>query len=204
VSDQDFNFRPQPPRREAKPFEPPPWEREQFDRLARERAEQEAAQKAAALELAERMGQPATDPQAEGTSAGQVAAGTDPVPAQVGPTPSTQPAPVAPATAQTLGSEPVAMIGGKVDEAQLEVLLMGLRAEEAPALNDTWMVAIISAIVTGSVGVVLLVWGLVALAKPNMGPTGVMGGTILMVFGLVFLGIGGWIAFRTLRQRGVL
>jgi hypothetical protein len=204
VSDQDFNFRPQPPRREAKPFEPPPWEREQFDRLARERAEQEAAQKAAAVELAARMGLAATDPQGDGTAAGQLAAVTGPRPAQVEPAPIEDPTPVTEAPVQTPAPEPVAKVGGQVDEAQLEVLLMGLRAEEAPALNDTWMVAIISAIVTGSVGVVLLVWGLVALAKPNMGPTGVMGGTILVVFGLVFMGIGGWIAFRTLRQRGVL
>jgi hypothetical protein len=50
VADDGFNFR-SVERREAKRFEPPPWEQDKFDELARQRAEQEA-QAAQAAEAA--------------------------------------------------------------------------------------------------------------------------------------------------------
>jgi hypothetical protein len=41
VSEDGFDFGPSPPRREARRFEPPPWELEQFECRAREQAERE-------------------------------------------------------------------------------------------------------------------------------------------------------------------
>ena len=46
MADDGVDFR-TPERREAKQFEPPPWEREQFEELERKRAEREAQQAAA-------------------------------------------------------------------------------------------------------------------------------------------------------------
>ena len=47
MSDQGFDFGPAPPKREARQFEPPPWERDQFEQRKREEAEREAAEQAA-------------------------------------------------------------------------------------------------------------------------------------------------------------
>jgi LPXTG-motif cell wall-anchored protein len=37
-----------------------------------------------------------------------------------------------------------------------------------------------------------------------MGKTGAMAGTVMVAFGLTLVGIGGWLAFKSLRQQGVL
>ena len=52
------------------------------------------------------------------------------------------------------------------------------------------------------VGAVVMIWGAAAIAK--LGSAGALGGMVLIVFGVAFAGIGGWLVFKVLRQRGVL
>jgi len=156
VGDQGFDFGP-PDTRDARQFEPPPWEREQFEQLARQRAEQlEAEETARAV-----VEQPSVFP-------------------------------------------PVAEGESGVDDQQIEAMMIGLRAEEPPLFGGTWIVTTMAAIVLGAVGLMLLVWGFTEAAKRGAGLTGAMGAGILVVFGLGFCGTGAWVAFRTLRQQGVL
>ena len=200
VSDQDFNFRPQPPRREARTFEPPPWEKDQFERLAKERSAQGAAERAAAEVLTE--GQDAASEPAQEVGvveAPTVAVDTDAVGAEKSaPEPGLSDSPLGSAAPSSRHS------GGHVDEAQLAAMLAGLRAEEPPAMAGAWVIALISAMVMGAVGLVLVIWGIVALTRTGLGPAGTMAGMVLLAFGLIFLGACAWLGLRTLRQRGVL
>jgi hypothetical protein len=89
-----------------------------------------------------------------------------------------------------------------VDEKQVEVMMLELKAEEPAALEGAWKVATAAGVVVALVGAVLGIWGAAAVAR--LGPAGVLGGMVLVLFGLAFVGIGGWLVFRALRQRGVL
>jgi hypothetical protein len=193
VSDQDFNFTP-PPRREAKKkaFEPPPWERDQFDELARRKdAEQhdeaEQAEEAAVTAALEEASTKAADEAPEATApteglgaeeAGELAGQRLPQPAGA------------------LGMD---------DDPRVEAMLQVLKSEEPPFGTQLWKVSLAAGAVLASVGLVMTVWGFFAIAATaRAGALGSLGGGILVAFGLGFVGVGGWMAFRTLRQRGVL
>jgi len=184
VSDQGFNFN-QPPRREAKKaFEPPPWEKEQFDELA-QRKEAERVAAAALAAAAARPVQPETaqpaaaQPEAPASSVKQAA------PAEQGPVASTGTA------------------GG--DDPRIEAMMRRLKEEEPPFGQDIWKVEVGAGAVLAAIGTVFVVWGIVALAETRgAGVTGSLGGVVLIVFGLVFACVGVWMMYRTLRQRGVL
>ena len=80
-----------------------------------------------------------------------------------------------------------------------------MRNEDPPFGEELWKVAVAAGAVLASVGAILVVWGVFAIATVRRtGATGSLGGGILVVFGLGFVGVGGWMAFRTLRQQGVL
>jgi len=181
VSDQDFNFNP-PPRREAKKaFEPPPWEQDQFEELARLK---EAQRTAAEMEVS------SASASQEGTGAAVV------TPAASGMVTSV------PADAKALQVDDSA--GTEIDH-RIETMLMGLRSEEPPFGEQVWKVSLASGAVLVGVGLVITLWGVFAMkATAGTGAIGSMGGGILVLFGLGFCGAGAWIAFRTLRQRGVL
>jgi hypothetical protein len=184
VSDQDFNFNP-PPRREVKrTFEPPPWEREQFEELARRKEAERIAAEAAAGAVSE-----------------------VPVVAEA-PEITQQPAPkIGPVTQDPAGKTKLDTAGGidAAEDARAEALLIGLRNEDPPFGEELWKVAVAAGAVLASVGAILVVWGVFAIATVRRtGATGSLGGGILVVFGLGFVGVGGWMAFRTLRQQGVL
>ena len=93
----------------------------------------------------------------------------------------------------------------EVDEAQLALMLAGLRTEEPAVVESFWRVAVSAAAVVTAVGALLTIWGVYALVSmKSSGPTGVFAGLVLLLFGLGFIAVGVWLAFRTLRQRGVL
>lgn len=199
MSDQGFDFGPPPPKREARRFEPPPWEREQFERQAREQAEREAAaQEARARVLAEEEAARAADRQTENPSAtgGAEVGGPVAVMAAMVPQPETGAAagdaePTAPAYAT------------EVDEKQVAIMMLGLRAEEPAALESAWVINLAAGSVVVLVGFAVGVWGGAALARPGLPPAGTLGGVVLLGFGLGFMGIGAWLIFKALRQRGV-
>jgi len=190
VSD-GFDFRPPPPRREARRFEPPPWEREQFERLARERAEQEAAERELAAKLA--ADGAAREPESAETSADAPARAV--AAEQVADVPS---APASSAPPASAGPKP------ELDEKHVARLMLELRAEEPRLLTGAWMVGLGSGLVLALAGFVLAAWGGFALSNSRLGQLGKLGGGILIVFGIGFVGTGGWLIFRALRQRGVL
>jgi hypothetical protein len=92
-----------------------------------------------------------------------------------------------------------------LDDQAVARMLIGLRAEEPEALQGAWAVSLGAGIMVGVIGVIVAIWGMAAMGRSGgMGAVGTMAATILLLFGLGFLGIGGWLIFRALRQRGVL
>jgi hypothetical protein len=181
VSDQEFNFS-QPPRREAKKaFEPPPWEQDQFEELARRKD----AEKAVA-EIAVSLDGPTQEASTEESKA-QGPAARD-VCTMEGPQ----------------GGE--AAVGEAADEElRIETMMLGLRNEEPPFGTQLWKFAIAAGAVLVAVGIVIVIWGIFAVSVASRtGALGSLGGGVLVIFGLGFAGLGGWIALKTLRQQGVL
>ncbi len=180
MSDQDFNFAPPPPRRERKEFEPPPWERHLFERLAREQ-EPEQAQ---GQEVAERF-VPTPTPEA-------VVAVKEP---------ST-------ASASSAGDDSGFDEGSRLDEVQLASMLFELRAEEVPATQMYARATLAAGAILLLIGIVMVIWSFVmiavALRRPEQGRSGVYIGMAVFVFGAGFTGTGAWFVFKTLRQQGVL
>jgi hypothetical protein len=92
----------------------------------------------------------------------------------------------------------------EVDEKQVALMMIDLRAEEPPALEGAWAVNVTAGVVVAMVGVASAIWGAAALARKGMPAAGTLGGLLLLGFGLGFLGLGSWLIFKALRQRGVL
>jgi Tfp pilus assembly protein FimV len=197
VSDQDFNFEPPPERRPPKPFEPPPWEKAQFEELERRKAEEAARAAQAAAEA--RAAQEAAEAQpqvAEDAATGAAAQVAEPVIAAD----TVKSVPKAPITP---GEERLTQAG--VSERQFEAMLIGLRTEEPPIGRGLWKISLVAGVFVLVVGLVLAIWGSVALmAARKTGATGALGGMVLLFFGVGFAGVGVWLAFRTLREQGVL
>jgi len=190
VTDEDFNF-PPPERREPKRFEPPPWERGAFEELSRAKAAEQAAAEAeaAAAAAAAEIERQTAEARAAETSAD--AAGSEP------------------AEAATAVAEEVEQDEAKpkVSDAEVTEMMAGLRAEEPTSMQSYGAIAIALSVFTGLVGVVMLVWAMamfVSASARGTGRVGVVSGSIVAVFGALFIGLSIWVAVRTLRQRGVL
>jgi hypothetical protein len=84
-------------------------------------------------------------------------------------------------------------------------MLSGL-AEEEPAPTQLYQrVAIGTGMALFALGAVLIVWAMAALVSARQtGFMGQMGGVGLGLFGAFFVGMGLWLFYRTLKQRGVL
>jgi len=192
VSDQGFDFRPPSERREARQFEPPPWERDQFERHKREQAEREAAAEAARAQVlteqdATRVAQEAAESPEPTAGAG---AGESSETGAIGSGGEVRVSEAAPQA--------------EIDEKQVALMLLDLRAEEPPALEGAWVVNMAAGLIVALVGFASSIWGGVALSRRGLPVAGTLGGFILLAFGLGFLGLGGWLIFKALRQRGVL
>jgi hypothetical protein len=91
------------------------------------------------------------------------------------------------------------------EDSRIEAMLLGLKNEEPQFGTQIWKFSLAAGAVLVLIGAVIVVWGgLAVAASSRTGPLGSLGGGILVVFGLGFLVVGGWIAVRTLRQQGVL
>lgn len=153
-----FEFTP-PPRREARTFEPPPWEREAFEELRRKREAELAAAAESESELVPERG-------------------------------------------EVNGQE-----GEKseVSEGQVVAMLAQLAAQEPDANRPITTVAFVMASICGVFGLVLLVWGGVALASARQsGRVGMIGGSLFIFVGIAAILFALWLSVKTLRQRGVL
>jgi hypothetical protein len=192
VSDQGFDFRPPSERREARQFEPPPWEREQFEKQKREQAEREAAAEAArAKVLAQQEAEQAAEKPDDTLGIGAATAARETAGAGV-------------VGAAEAGKASPEAHKAEIDEKQVALMMLDLRAEEPPALEGVWVVNMTAGVIVMLVGFASTIWGATALARRGLPVAATLGGFILLAFGLGFLGLGGWLIFKALRQRGVL
>ena len=178
MSDEDLRF-PPPTRRDPAKFEPPPWEREQFDELAKARGEQE-------LIPVPETDEPPAIPVAEQIATAVREAET----------------PEAAGTASPMGGH---ADRPAIDPKRVEVMLMGLRAEEPRPEEAYWVGTTGAGVVSALIGTAITTWGILAFVKlARSGVSGVALASVLTLFGLGFTGGGVWLVFRTMRQRGVL
>ncbi len=181
ASDGDIHF-PPGQRRDKPTFEPPPWERDQFEELARQKAEAEQAQA-----------------EADAALAASLAALAEPVAEEA-------PAPAEATEAREAQADQVEGVEKpELDPKHVEVLMMGLRSEEPRPEEAYWKISMFAGVTSALIGLVVTTWGVVALAtpkQPGIGPFMLV--TMLLVFGVGFMAGGAWVVFNSLRQRGVL
>jgi len=181
ASDGDIHF-PPGQRRDKPAFEPPPWERDQFEELARQKREAEQAQA-----------------EADELIAASLAAQAEPAVQEA-------PTPVASEEART--EEPQQEDEAEkpaLDPKQVEVLMMGLRSEEPRPEEAYWKISIIAGVTSALIGLLVTTWGVVALATPKQpGAAPILLVAMLLFFGVGFIAGGAWVVFSSLRQRGVL
>lgn len=160
-------------KRAPRSFEPPPWERQQFDELAAAKQVQEVP-----AEIEQVIEIPA---EVEADAAKDVETSTK----------SQGVSEDAPAT--------------KLDEVAITEMLAQLAAEDADTNQGLWQAGVVASVGLGSIGLMVLIFGLVGLARTaKAGPVGLAGGAILVVFGLGMVALAIWLVVRTLKQRGVL
>lgn len=207
MSDQGFDFQKPVERREAKSFEPPPWETAQFEEFARARAERESAAVdepvetvSPSAELAAAITEAAREKEAAQSAVQEAVAGEDPTEG------SEQDA--ADEVADEAAAAPV------ISDAHLEAMLVRLASEEPKADKAVAGVKYGVGLFLGSVGSVVLIWGIAGMTKasavaskagaPPAAKSAVWAGAILTVFGVILVTVAGWLVVRTLRERGVL
>lgn len=173
MDEQGFEFQ-QRGRREARKFEPPPWEQEAFDELNRGRE------------------QKAEEPESR-------------VPAELRPAPQASPQLAAPKEERVSRQEDKREVHaeGELDEGRVLEMLAALTAEEPRETYDKLSYVVGAGIAV--LGAVLILWGMAALASvKTTGAMGYLAGAGLFAFGALFIGMGVWLVYRTLKQRGVL
>jgi len=176
-------------------FEPPPWEREAFEALARKRAEEQAALEA--LAAAERAASGSEAATAEALAAEVLLARAAMVPpTEAGASGADAPAGDAPP------AEPAQPAAPAVDDRQVQVMLMELGREETTPARNVQLIARIAAVITGLIGAGMLAGGIFALQKAGGSTVGVMGSGALSVFGMCFFGMAAWVWVRSNRVRG--
>ncbi|MBI5230837.1 MAG: hypothetical protein HY876_01605, partial [Coriobacteriales bacterium] len=154
-----------------------PWEADQFAELQRRKAEQDAAEEALAAEATPTVAEAVTQAVKERAAAESGA----------------------PVDSGALPSEAVAAEGPVA-----EVMLAELAAEE-PAVSQMWKWGTVAAIVLAVIGVVLVAWGIAAVAAAGKtSRVGYAGGGAISILGLLFVGAGAWVVFGNLRKRGVI
>lgn len=156
-------------------FEPPPWEREAFEALARKRAEEQAAQEALqAVALATMPAAEVIEPEAEAVAE--------------------KPAPEQPKAEKTEAQA--------LDERQVQAMLMELGREETANSGSIKLIAQIASLITAVVGLGMLVGGVLTIRSAGGSAAGVMGSGALSVFGLCFVAMAVWVWVGSNRVKG--
>jgi hypothetical protein len=168
--------------RQPRSFEPPPWEREQFEELARQRAEREA------IEAEAQRARDEADLRAAEAKARQ-----------------TRDAPVSVAGAEGV-QDAVSAAAPHGDQppvaAEADVMLIGLAAEEPDPLRYVWLVWLAVAGLFALLGVGTLVLGAVGVARAQGSSVATAWSFVLVVAGLASLGGAVWLTVRALGERG--
>jgi hypothetical protein len=184
ANEGDIHF-PPGQRRDKPKFEPPPWERDQFEELAKRKQEIEPESPQASdgvppFEEPREKVNPDAPPSVEQTVVVTNDEGE-------------------PETATQVAEKP------GLDPKRMELLMLELRSEEPQLQGTYWKISAASGALSALIGIVVTMWGLVSLVTVRRGSTapGFMA-AVLVVFGIGFIAIGVWVIFRTLRQQGVL
>lgn len=189
MGDDEFRV-PPANRREARRFEPPPWEADAFKELELKRAVEDA-QDDPEIEAAVAA---AVSSEPEEAPAGQpvrAAAENEPEVVQV-----ETPAPGVPPAGGAARKK-------ELDEEHFASMMTRLRDEEPSAANY-WIAWAVVGFLMMVLGAVILIWAMAAFMKPDAGQVGTTGGSILLLFGAGFIGGGAWFIYRGLKKRGVL
>jgi hypothetical protein len=182
-------------KRDVRPFEPPPWEREAFEALARKKAEEQAT-----VDLLSALNPSAKDPaelQAEAMAAEVLAARAVAARAAEATAGVDDPAITSTAIPATVAA---------VDERQVQAMLLELSKEETIGAGPIKLIARIAAAITAAVGLGMLIGGLMSLgtaqdaAKRTLATT--MASGALSVFGMCFVAIAAWVWIRSNRMKG--
>jgi hypothetical protein len=170
-------------RRVRKTFEPPPWERDQFERLARlkvEEQERQAAEEAAWRESVLAAAR-AHDSAERQDDEGVIAQGPD----------------VAGATTAS-ASDKAKPVG--VDEVKIQAMLLELSVEDRPVLREFRRAGAIAAGVLGLAGSIVLVLGIVLMIQG--GTKGLVGAGMIAATGMLVVGFAVWLGYRAGRGQG--
>ena len=177
----------QPQRREARNFEPPPWERDRFEQLARRKAEERADEEIAAAiaGLGEAGAQPPEPlPVAETTGAQETGAGE--------------------AKAAGAAVEADEKQGGFTEARMLE-MLAELSLEDPPATSGISRFGFLGGVLFAAVGLMLVVFGIVILVRGSGSERSTaLNGAVILGMGLGLVSLASLAVVRSLRQRGVI
>ena len=164
-------------RREKKPFEPPPWERDAFEKIADRRGQTDALSEVPDEE-------PAVKPPPKTDAAGE----------SVGPKPEKT------ADGPMCGGDD----GEPALPDGFDLMMEGLRGAEAEAGETLDRAGAWVAMAVAVFGVVMFVWGMVGMFRGGGKLTAIAMGIALMGVGGLFAGAGVWSATKNLKRQGVL
>lgn len=190
--------------REKPRFEPPPWERERFEELAKKRAEQEEARRLAEQALAAAGG---ILPTAAGPTATEIAevsgarVEAEEAAARAAVQAERHEGPAGVPAGDEAGSAPPAP--AKIDDKQVAAMLSQLAAQERAATSSSRLIGRIAAAVTALIGLGMVVAGFVTLPATKSHPAAVLGSAILSVFGLGFIVMAVWVWLSASRSKGI-
>jgi hypothetical protein len=207
--------------RKDKPrFEPPPWERDAFDELARKRAEAEERERVTAANdaAAAWAAQAAAAAQAATPGSGPALFEEELEPDRVeAPTVAGLPAEEAPAieaprpeAARAEGAAPAKAAAppsaepaaGALDERLVEAMLVQLQGEEPPVAPAVGRLGKALAAAIAVIGAGMVLFSLVSLAQTTGRPLGMIGSLIVGGFGMFLVGTGIWLWVRPNAAKG--
>jgi hypothetical protein len=161
-------------RRERKTFEPPPWERDQFEELARRKMQE---QERRAIEEPARPGSAlvVADPGDEETTDGERVEGADQAPAE-------KPKPPG------------------VEELKFQAMLLELSVEERSGAREVRHAGMAASYVLSAAGAVVLALGIYMVSRG--GPQGLVGSSMIVIAGVFVIGFAAWLWYRASRGQG--
>lgn len=176
-------------------FEPPPWEREAFEALARKRAEEQVA-----LDAIARVAALSGSAGLMTGTAAQEARTVRTV--DIGPEPRVTGADAG-GESKPPGEEPSGKTDAQIlDERRVQAMLLELGKEEAASSGSIKLIARIAAVITATVGLGMLLGGMAAIQRAGGTTAGVMGSGALSVFGLCFVAMAAWVWVGSNRVKG--
>jgi len=119
--------------------------------------------------------------------------------------PAQKPAePAEPVKVQEEATQASAPVSEEVDPHKMARLISNLKDEE-PTSGGYWVIGIAVAVFMAVLGAVMMIWGIVAFqATRGSGQLGWMAAAVLVAFGIGFIAVAGWLAYKNLQRQGVL